>query len=101
MKLSHDALIEEINKMIAEFGTQRAVAKIIGVTAQHINDLINGRRSPGDKLLKGMGLKKAEPMYEPDDSEPWWKYPINPDERLYPVSSENPLYQDIIDTIQK
>jgi hypothetical protein len=37
---------------------QSAVARDLGVSPAHINDVINGRRGPGKKLLRALGMVK-------------------------------------------
>jgi transcriptional regulator with XRE-family HTH domain len=38
--------------------TQRAVARRYGISAQYLSDVMQGRRAPGEKLLKALGLRK-------------------------------------------
>lgn len=45
---------------VEKLGSQRAVAREFGVTAQYINDILNGRRSGmSAKILGKLGIKKT------------------------------------------
>lgn len=50
---------------VAEAGSARAWAERAGVTRQYLSDVLLGRRSPGDGILRGLGLQRSEPRYEP------------------------------------
>jgi transcriptional regulator with XRE-family HTH domain len=47
-----------IRARVKELGSQRAVANELRVSVQYLNDVLRGRRDPGDKLLKGLGLQR-------------------------------------------
>jgi transcriptional regulator with XRE-family HTH domain len=49
---------ERIQNKVKQLGSQKAVAKACGVSLQYLNDVIHGRREPGESLLEGLGLKK-------------------------------------------
>lgn len=49
----------ELRDMLKEAGSQRALARKLGVSATHVGDLLNGDREPGDKVLPLLGLKKV------------------------------------------
>lgn len=40
-------------------GSQAEWAKANGLSAAYVNDILNGRRSPGPKLLSILGLEKT------------------------------------------
>ncbi len=40
-------------------GNQSAWAKQHNISLPYVNDVLNGRRMPGDKITKAMGLEKA------------------------------------------
>lgn len=44
--------------MAEEAGSQRNLAKKLGVSPMFICDIIKGRREPGEKILKALGLQK-------------------------------------------
>ncbi len=38
--------------------SQKTVAFNLGISAQYLSDILNGRRMPGNKVLRGLGLIK-------------------------------------------
>jgi len=62
-----DGLVCRLIELTSEVGSQKGLANIIGISAQHMNDIIKGRRMPGPKVLDFFGLKK-EITYS---LEPW------------------------------
>lgn len=40
-------------------GQAKLYAKHIGVSPQYLNDVLRGRREPGKKILKALGLEKV------------------------------------------
>ena len=40
-------------------GSQKELAAKLGVTAQYVSDVLNGRREPGEAILKPLGLRKV------------------------------------------
>lgn len=51
---------ERIKKEVARAGSYRALGREWGITSPYICDLIHGRRAPGAKVLKALGLKKTK-----------------------------------------
>ena len=47
-----------LKTMANEAGSQRLLAKKLGVSPMFICDILKGRREPGDKLLKALGMYK-------------------------------------------
>ena len=47
----------------AKYGSQRALAEHLGVSAQFLSHALHGRRAPSGALLRALGLKKT-PHYE-------------------------------------
>jgi hypothetical protein len=39
-----------------------------GISGQYLTDVLRGNRSPGDSVLRGLGLKKAPALYVPRDA---------------------------------
>jgi len=37
-------------------GTQESAAKSLGISPQYLSDVLKGRREPGPKVLKALGL---------------------------------------------
>lgn len=46
-----------LQRKIENAETQAAVAKEIGVSPQYLSDVMNGYRTPSDKILDYLGLK--------------------------------------------
>jgi len=55
--MEDSGVIELLRKRV-EGSSQKELAEDIGVSQQYINDLIHGRRTPSDKILKYLGLKR-------------------------------------------
>lgn len=49
--------IEILRSLVAN-KTQAQVAEDLGVSPQYLSDVMKARRSPGKKLLDGMGIEK-------------------------------------------
>lgn len=54
----HD-VIKMIRGEAEKVGLQKDLAKKFGVSAQYISDILNGRREPGDAILKPLGLRRV------------------------------------------
>lgn len=53
-------LLEFLDQLVASYdGSQKITASYLGISEQHMSDLIRGRRSPSVDLLDRMGLKKV------------------------------------------
>lgn len=61
--MTRQAVIRRIQKYIEGHPTQTQAAVTLGISPQYLNDVIQGRREPGPKLLKALGLKRV-PHYE-------------------------------------
>lgn len=58
-------VVEQLKAKQKESGlSQRSYAKSIGVTASCLNDVLTGRRDPGEKILNDLGLE-ATIIYQP------------------------------------
>lgn len=51
--------------MVTEAGTQKRIAERLGITEVYLSDILHGKRKPGAKVLKSLGLRRVE-VYEPD-----------------------------------
>lgn len=51
-----DSIVFAITKACKDT-SQKAVATRLGVSRAHINDVINGRRYPGTRMLKALGFE--------------------------------------------
>jgi len=49
---------KHLAKLAEEAGSQRNLAKRLGISPMFICDVLKGRRDPGDKMLKAMGFER-------------------------------------------
>lgn len=57
--MTKDELIQHLQQMIAQAGSQRELAIRLGVSAAYLGDVLHGKREPGSKLLKALGLERV------------------------------------------
>ncbi len=50
--------IEALQREVAKRGTNVQVAKWLGVSKAHVGDMLKGRRTPGPRILKKLGVKR-------------------------------------------
>ena len=50
---------QKLSEWAERLGSQRALAKELGVSEPYLSDVIRGRREPGPKLLKARGLERV------------------------------------------
>ena len=54
-------------------GSQKALAQEWGISEQYLSDILKGRREPGNKVLKQLGLRKMVIYTEKEPTrEPGW-----------------------------
>lgn len=51
--------VEALRDAVKKAGTQTAFAKQHQISIAYVNDVLQGRREPGDKILVALGLEKA------------------------------------------
>jgi transcriptional regulator with XRE-family HTH domain len=56
-------VIRRLQKYIDGHPSEAQAATALGISPQYLNDVKQGRREPGPKLLKALGLKRV-PYYE-------------------------------------
>lgn len=56
---TEDELREILQDAVIKAGSQQAFAGKAGISQQYLSDLIKGRRTPGDTVLKALGLRKT------------------------------------------
>jgi hypothetical protein len=54
-----DHVLALLRRRCDEAGGQKAWAKANGVSAAYVCDVLNGRREPGDGILRPLGLEKV------------------------------------------
>lgn len=57
--LTAEDVIARIKRMVESFPTAKDFAITYGLSEPYVHDLVNGRRLPGKKALKALGLKKV------------------------------------------
>ena len=57
-------IVEALTKAVNAAGTQTAFAKQHGVSLAYVNDVLQGRRKAGKKILTALGLRPVV-SYEP------------------------------------
>lgn len=57
--MTKEALINTLHKRFVQLGSWSKVAASLKITPQYLQDIKDGRREPGDKLLKGLGMVKV------------------------------------------
>lgn len=55
----HTDPIAVLRARVTELGSQRAVARALGVSDPFISDLLRGRRRFSDRMLAQLGLQRA------------------------------------------
>lgn len=50
---------QKLSEWAERLGSQRALAKELGVGEPYLSDVIHGRRDPGPKILKALGLERV------------------------------------------
>lgn len=54
-----DTVRNRLQALVTQHGSQRAAAAVLGISQSHLFDLLSGRRKPGPKTLKSLGLEAA------------------------------------------
>lgn len=57
--MNPDSLRAQLAKLVTKHGSQRAAAQALGLSQSYFLDLMRGRRQPGPKALKALGLEAA------------------------------------------
>lgn len=53
-------ILAALRKLVENYDSQRTAALTLNISSQYLNDVLRGRRQPGPKILKGLGLQKSE-----------------------------------------
>jgi phage portal protein BeeE len=56
--LTEQEFVGELADYVQRCLNQRTAAKELGVSPQYLNDVLNGRRAPGEKLTRAMGYSR-------------------------------------------
>lgn len=57
--MTHEALINQLRQKVKRCESQTRAADSLDISAQYLNDVLTGKRQPGGKLLKAMGLERV------------------------------------------
>ena len=57
--MTHNQVVDRLYALVTRHGTQAKAAASIGITAVYFGDLLRGRRAPGPRVLKALGLRKT------------------------------------------
>jgi len=55
-----DKIVQELQKLVQELGTQKAVAAKLNVSEQYLSDVLRGKTKPGPAFLYALGYEKIE-----------------------------------------
>ena len=50
--------IEFLHVLVKKHGSQLAAAKVLGVSASYLGDILKGSKPPGPKVLRALRLKR-------------------------------------------
>jgi hypothetical protein len=56
---SLDDVLDILRAQVALSGSQEAFAQAAGVSQQYVGDVLRGKREPGQKILRAIGLRKV------------------------------------------
>lgn len=48
-----------LRQLVSQYGTQKAAAMSLGISQPYLSDLMKGRRTFSDKILKKLGLRSV------------------------------------------
>lgn len=57
--MTADQIRDRLRRAVKAEGSQRQLARRIGISQQHLCDLLSGRRNPGPTVLSWLGLERA------------------------------------------
>lgn len=57
--LTHDEIMETLHKDVTRLGSQLALAKVLGIQAPYMHDMLRGKRYPSKKVLEHYGWVKV------------------------------------------
>ena len=56
--MSEQEVLDIIRQAVDRAGSQKAFAELCGVSAPYLSDVLKGNRSPGERILNQLGIKK-------------------------------------------
>lgn len=61
--MTYTQLLSLLRRRITAAGSQKAYAGQLGVSPAYLNDVLHGRRDPGDAILRPLGLERHTTTY--------------------------------------
>lgn len=55
--MDHQDIRKQLKTMVSE-GTLKSVSDQLSVSVSYLHDVVRGRRKPGKKILKGLGIER-------------------------------------------
>lgn len=59
LQLQEADFMGQLRSQLRALGSQKAMAKHLGISPQYLSDLLHERREPSDRILKHFGLRWA------------------------------------------
>lgn len=59
LRMTLDDVLDLLRRECRSAGSQTAWARAHGVTLAYVNDVLVGRRKPGESILRGLGVEKV------------------------------------------
>lgn len=56
--MEHTEIVGKLAELVTVLGSQRAAALKLGITQAYLSDLILGKRKPGPRVLKALGIER-------------------------------------------
>lgn len=56
--MTQDELIQMLYQKVRAAGSQKKLAKLLGITPAYLGDILHGRRDPGKSILSALKLER-------------------------------------------
>ena len=66
--MTRDQLMKHIRRELAAAGSQTALARKWGISIPYLNDVLHGRREPGESILDALDLERVPLSYRKKDT---------------------------------
>lgn len=57
-ELTLDELIHLLHRLVEQAGSQKTFAEWHGISPAYLNDVLHGRREPGEMILRAIGYER-------------------------------------------
>jgi plasmid maintenance system antidote protein VapI len=68
-EITHEEILENIRLMVSKWGSQRAVADHLDISAAYLNDILHERRDVSDVIAKRLGYTRVVKFKKEGNSE--------------------------------